>query len=257
MSLTLRQICLVAEKLQPVIDDLVAVLGVEICHVDPQVEVFGLENALVAVDTNFIEVVAPITENTAAGRYLDRRGGNGGYMVIIQADNAEIQAACRERAADLNIRVAFETPHDNGNYLQFHPTDTGGSFLEIDWDLNNNPIGNWAPAGGTGWENHIRTDVISALKGVEIQSTDPENLAERWRRITGIELHKNAADCPELRLNNAVIRFIQADDGRGEGLGGIDIETSDPKKLLQEAEDRGLKISNTQVMICGVRFNLV
>ncbi len=257
MSLTLRQICLVAEKLQPVIDDLVAVLGVEVCNVDPQVEVFGLENALVAVDTNFIEVVAPIAENTAAGRYLDRRGGNGGYMIITQTDNAEIQTACRARAADLNIRVAFEIPHDNGNYLQLHPTDTGGSFLEIDWDQNNNPTGNWAPAGGTGWEKHIRTDVISALKGAEIQSPDPENLAERWSNITGIELRKDTTGCPELPLNNAVIRFVQANDGRGEGLGGIDIEASDPMKLLQAAEDRGLKISDTLVMICGVRFNLV
>ncbi|MBT6613198.1 MAG: hypothetical protein HOB38_13950 [Deltaproteobacteria bacterium] len=257
MSLTLRQICLVAEKRQPVIDDLVAVLGVEVCYVDPHVEVFGLENALVAVDTNFIEVVAPIAEKTAAGRYLDRRCGNGGYMIITQSDNAETQAACRARAADLNVRVAFETPHDTGNYLQLHPADTGGSFFEIDWDQSNNPIGNWAPAGGTGWEKHVRTHVISALKGAELQSSEPESLARRWSSITGIELRKDAAGSLEMPLNNAVIRFVQADDGRGEGLGGIDIEASDPKKLLQAAEDRGLKISDTRVMICGVRFNLV
>ena len=257
MSLTLRQICLVAEKLQPVIDDLTAVLGVAVCHVDPQVEIFGLENALMAVDTNFIEVVAPITENTAAGRYLDRRGGNGGYMVITQTDSDEIQQACRERAADLNIRVAFETPHDTGNYLQLHPMDTGGSFLEIDWDQGNNPTGSWAPAGGTGWEKHIRTDVISALKGAEIQSPDPASLAERWSKITGIELRRDRAGRMELPLNNAVIRFVQESDGRGEGLGGIDIEAGNPKKLLQAAETRGLRISDTQVMICGVRFNLV
>ena len=37
MSLTLRQICLVAEKIQPAIEDLEAVLGIEVCHVDPGV----------------------------------------------------------------------------------------------------------------------------------------------------------------------------------------------------------------------------
>ncbi len=256
MSLTLRQICLVAEKLQPVIDDLVAVLGVESCYVDPHVDVFGLENTLVAVDTNFIEVVAPITENTAAARYLDRRGGNGGYMIITQADSAVVQASCLKRAADLNVRVAFETPHDTGNYLQLHPADTGGSFFEIDWDKSDNPTGNWAPAGGTGWEKHIRRHVVSALKGAELQSPDPESLARRWSSITGIELREDAAGCLEMPLNNAVIRFVQATDGRGEGLGGIDIEASDPQRMLQAAENRGLKISDTQVMICGVRFNL-
>ena len=40
---------------------------------------FGLENTLMPVGRNFLEVVAPIQEGTAAGRYLDRRGGNGGY----------------------------------------------------------------------------------------------------------------------------------------------------------------------------------
>ena len=64
MSLTLRQICLVAAELGPTIDDLKAVMGVEVCYVDPQVEFFGVENSLLAVGTNFIEVVAPIKEDT-------------------------------------------------------------------------------------------------------------------------------------------------------------------------------------------------
>ena len=87
MSLTLRQICLVARELQPAVDDLKNILGLEVCYVDPEVKVFGLENALLPVGTNFIEVVSPIQENTAAGRYLNRRGGDGGYMIITQADS--------------------------------------------------------------------------------------------------------------------------------------------------------------------------
>jgi len=257
MPLTLRQICLVAEKLQPAIDDLKAVLGVEVCHIDPGVEKFGVENALVAVDTNFIEVVAPITEKTAAGRYLERRGGDGGYMVITQADDAEIQAACRARAEKMGIRVAWERKHETGHTMQLHPADTGGSFFEIDSDQSNDPRGNWMAAGGTVWKKHIRTDVVSSLKGAELQSDDPAPLAERWSAIAGIELRKDDAGCLEMPLNNAVIRFVEATDGRGEGLDGIDIEAADSARLLKAADDRGLKVSDTQVMICGVRFNLV
>ena len=151
MSLTLRQICLVAAKLQPAVDDLKALLGVEVCHVDSIVHKFGVENALMAVDTNFIEVVAPIAEKTAAGRYLERRGGDGGYMVITQADNSEIQAACRARAEQMGVRVAWERQHETGHTMQLHPADTGGSFFEIDSDQSNDPIGNWMAAGGIGW----------------------------------------------------------------------------------------------------------
>lgn len=257
MSLTLRQICLVAEKLQPAIDDLKAVLGIEVCYVDPNVGVFGLENSLMAVGTNFIEIVAPIAEKTAAGRYLDRRGGDGGYMVITQAGDAETQAACRSRAEKMGIRVAWERKHENGSVMQLHPADTGGSFFEIDWDRSNDPRGNWTPAGGTAWEKHVHTDVVAAIKGVEMQADDPAPLAERWSAIAGIELRKNASGQLEMPLNNAVIRFVEATDGRGEGLGAIDIEAANSAKLLKTADERGLKVSDTQVMICGVQFNLV
>ena len=70
MSIQLRQICLVAEQLAPVVDDLTAILGINSCYVDPGVAKFGLENNLMPVGRNFLEVVAPTQDNTAAGRYL-------------------------------------------------------------------------------------------------------------------------------------------------------------------------------------------
>ena len=66
MSIRLRQIALVANKLAPVIDDLKAVFGLEVCYIDPGVGAFGLENSLLPVGNNFIEVVAPIKDGTAA-----------------------------------------------------------------------------------------------------------------------------------------------------------------------------------------------
>ena len=257
MSLTLRQICLVAAELRPAIDDLKNVLGVEVGYVDPHVVVFGVENSLLAVGTDFIEVVAPIQEGTAAARYLKRRGGNGGYMVITQADSAENQAACRSRAENMGVRVAWEMPHDTGNYMQLHPADTGGSFLEIDWDEKNDHQGHWPPAGGSGWEAHIKTDVVSGILAAELQSPDPAALAERWSAVIGAPLGKDASGRLELRLNNATLRFVEDTDGRGEGLGGIDIEVADKDRVLKAAEERGLKVSDARVDVCGVRFNLM
>ena len=65
MTIQLRQICLVARQLEPVIQDLTAILGINRCFVDPGVGVFGLENTLMPIGRNFLEVVAPIEENTA------------------------------------------------------------------------------------------------------------------------------------------------------------------------------------------------
>ena len=71
MSIQLRQICLVARELEPVLDDLTDILGINRCYVDPAVGAFGLENTLMPIGVNFLEVVAPVEENTAGGLYLD------------------------------------------------------------------------------------------------------------------------------------------------------------------------------------------
>jgi hypothetical protein len=65
--LRLRQICLVARELGPVIADIRAILGLEICYRDSGVAKYGLANALLPIGTSFLEVVAPVEPNTAPG----------------------------------------------------------------------------------------------------------------------------------------------------------------------------------------------
>ena len=76
MWLRLRQIALVAERLAPVEAELIDVLGIEVCFRDPGVGHFGLENALFPIGNQLLEGVAPTQEQTAGGRYLERRGGD-------------------------------------------------------------------------------------------------------------------------------------------------------------------------------------
>lgn len=257
MPIRLRQICLVAEKLAPVLEDFKAVLGLEVCFKDPEVAVFGLENSLMPVGNNFIEVVAPVKENTAAGRYLKRRNGDGGYMVICQCDSHKTQLAHKQRAAALNIRLVLDHDAKGFHAMQLHPADTGGAFFEIDWDYKGEPEGNWMPAGGAKWPAARRTEVVSGYTAVELQSADPRGLAERWAKIADVALRTDARGRLELPLANAAIRFVEATDGRGEGLGGIDVIASDRKRLLEAAQQRGLRVSDSQVNICGTRFYLV
>ncbi len=113
--LRLRQIALVAEKLAPVEEQLADVLGIEVCFRDPGVGHFGLENALVPIGNQLLEVVAPIHENTAGGRYLERRKGDGGYMVITQCND---HAPRRARVKSLGTRVV--NYYDSGEFRNMH-----------------------------------------------------------------------------------------------------------------------------------------
>lgn len=265
MSITLRQICLVAEDLAANLADLEAIFDLKVCFIDPGVGVFGLENALMPIGTNLLEIVSPTKEGTAGGRYLERRGGDGGYMVITQAESLKVQEDVKERAQDLHVRIAWERDwpvggdHGNtqpANILQFHPADTGGAFFELDWDSTCDFTGHWLPAGGNGWQDKINQDIIGDLVGVEMQSDDPGALAGKWSTLTGLPL-KDENGAPSLAFSNATLRFVKATDGRGDGLGGLDVTVRNGEKALATARERGLPVKGSQITICGTRFNLV
>jgi hypothetical protein len=256
MIIRLRQICLVAEKLDPVVADLKSIFGLEVCFVDKGVGVFGLENSLLPVGSNFLEVVAPVKDPTAAGRFLKRRKGDGGYMVIYQCDSSETQQARKAKAADLGVRVAWEHTFNDFQCMQLHPGDTGGAFFELDWDPKNEPEGHWEPAGGDGWQKAQRTDVISRISSIELQSHAPQSMAERWAATAGVALKHDGQGRIFSPLENADIRFVEATDGRGDGLGGIDLVVVDRQRLLAEAEQRECRVSNDQVNVGGMRFYL-
>src|SRR5258705_13244079 len=78
----LRQICLVAPRLEPVIGDIAGIMGLNVCYRDGNVAKYGLENALLPGDTILLEVVAPTEPGTAAGRFIGKTGGPGGYMAL-------------------------------------------------------------------------------------------------------------------------------------------------------------------------------
>jgi hypothetical protein len=253
----LRQVCLVAEKLEPVVDDLTAVLGLDVAYRDPLVIYFGLENAVMPINGDFLEVVAPVQENTTAGRYLERRGGDGGYMVLLQSVDAQSE---RERIMGLGVRSVFTL--DNPEYCctHFHPRDTGGVLLSVDSVAPGaDPTERmcmWEP-GGPDWKEAVRTDVVKGLVGAELQSEDPAGLAELWSRILGLPITECGSDDRHIQLQNGVLRFAAASDGRGPGVGAFDLEVADKARLLSEAEKRGCDCTDDQVNLCGIRVKLV
>src|SRR3954469_18850515 len=98
----LRQIALVGQDLDACEADIRAILGLDYAYDDPGVGKFGLKNAVFPVGETFLEVVSPKQPGTTAGRLLEKRGGDGGYMVILQVEDI---AEARARIAAANARV--------------------------------------------------------------------------------------------------------------------------------------------------------
>lgn len=253
----LRQIAVVAADLQQVGTEIGGVLGVEACFTDPGVKQFGLKNTLWPIGTQMLEVVTPITDGTAGGRYIERRGGDGGYMVITQVDDV---ARRRERVAELGVRVAFDLsyPDDGHDGIQLHPADTGGSFFEMDQMTmpgGDDVGGPWYPAGKN-WQPYVNKSRVSGISAAELQSPEPDRLAQRWSEIAEIDLTTDDDGNPVMELDNAIVRFVEDTDGRGEGLGAIDVTTVDRDAVLKAAHQLECYVSDEQVAVAGLRVNL-
>ena len=251
----LRQIALIAPQLQPAVDEFRDVLGLEVCFVDPGVGHFGLENALLPIGHQFIELLAPVAEDTAGGRYLERRGGAGGYMLITQCEREGLH---RDNLAKLGVRLVTDHRSETFVNMQLHPKDTGGTFLEIDQQLGANagePDGPWTPAGGDGWRQAQRVHRVANILAAEIQADDPAATASRWADV--LQHRVVVSDgTPTVHLENAGIRFVPCTDGRPEGLAGLDLLTVDRAAVLAAAKARGCAIGANTVMLCGMRINL-
>ena len=252
MWIRLRQIALVANDLESVVSEFHDVLGINVAYRDPGVAAFGLHNAVMPAGEQFIEVVSPTERGTAAGRYLERRGGDGGYMVILQCrDHGPVKA----RVESAGIRKVVERDTAHYRLMQLHPSDTGGSFLEIDVQVGGESMnGPWEPAGPD-W-HMARTQVVQAMVSADIQGDQPETLAQRWSQVLGLQVDMMAG-VPTIGLDNAALRFTLATDGRGEGLAGIGVRVHDGSAVIAAASARGCQMDDATVTLGGIRVTLI
>jgi Glyoxalase-like domain len=245
----LRQFVVVARDLDSVVADFTAVLGIEVAFNDPSVKEFGLRNAVMPVGDTFLEVVSPIDPKATAERYLERRRGDGGYMLILQCDDLDRD---RERLARLGVRTVWklDLPEIRGTHL--HPKDTGGTLLSID---EAKPPESWRWAGPQ-WREHVRRTRVDEIVAAELQCADPAALARRWSQVLDRPAQDLAAGGAEIALERGRLRFVPDRDGRGEGLSACEVLAADPNAILRTARARGLTVSGDCVTIGGVRIGL-
>jgi hypothetical protein len=246
----LRQICLVAPHLEPAIPDIAAIMGLQVCYRDGNVEKYGLVNALLPVDTILLEMVAPFQGGTAAGRFIEKTGGRGGYMAIFCCDDPD---AYGKRANALGVRTANVITHAPYHGVQLHPRDCRAAFIEFNHtDGSDDVLGTYPPAGPD-WQKFIRKEVTQALTGVEMQSPDPDGLARHWGRIIGVDVSKGKDGAAELKLPNASFRFVK---GADEIMSGLDFRVGDVAKVSAAAKARGYEVKDNAFFIGGVYFRV-
>jgi catechol 2,3-dioxygenase-like lactoylglutathione lyase family enzyme len=245
----LRQIALVARDLAAARAEITGVLGLDYAYDDPGVGKYGLCNAVFPVGTTFLEVVSPQARGTTAERLLGKRGGDGGYMVILQVDDL---ASARARVRDAGARVVDQIDRDGAAFTHIHPKDIGGAILSIDRMI---PKERWE-WGGPHWTEHVRTDVSVAIVGAELQAEDPGRMASRWAAVLGRSAEQSE-DIWKIKLDEGDIRFVAARDGRGEGLGGFDVMVRSPSDVHRRAQAMGLLDPKGQIMLAGARLRLV
>jgi hypothetical protein len=245
----LRQIALVAKDLAAVRADISAVLGIDYAYDDPGLAKYGLRNAVFPIGDTFLEVVSPKEAGTTAGRLLEKRRGDGGYMVILQVEDL---AQALARVKDASVRIADQLDKDGAAFTHIHPKDVGGAILSLDRMI---PKERWE-WGGPHWQSHVCTDTSVKVAGAELQAKDPGGMAARWAQVLGRSAVWDAGVW-RIRLDEGEIRFTADCDGRGEGLGAFDVVVRDIDAVEAKAEARGLLDANGTVVLAGTRVRLI
>jgi Glyoxalase-like domain len=214
VSVRIRQLVLVVRDLEASRRELEEEFAIEECFRDPGVGKYHLHNVLLPVGDAFLELVSPLADEAPAARYLERVGSEGGYMLIVQVDDFD---AAAERAERAGVRIVEKAEREDQKGWHIHPSDLPGAIVSFDWA---DPPEAWHWAGED-WQRHVRTQVVDAITGAAVSTSDPPALARRWHEVLGGEL-----DETQLRLDGTVVRFEpwQRDDAR---LTAIELRASD------------------------------
>ena len=134
-DIRIRQICLIAADLDAAQRQLESVFRIEVAYRDPGVAYYGLRNMLMPIGNQLLETASPEADepDTAGGRYLKRRGGDGGYMVIMQAHRSAYRGF-RDRVDAMGIRFV---PINDGRLeglggLDIHATDAARALANAE-----------------------------------------------------------------------------------------------------------------------------
>lgn len=243
----IRQIVFAAQDLRAASARLAALLALDPPFRDPGVAEFGLDNAVFVFGDQFIEVVSPLRDGTAAGRLLGRRGDSG-YMLILQTDDF---ARERARFAALGVRSVFEAELPDIRAVHLHPKDIGGAIVSVD---EPRPAASWR-WGGPDWRSQPGRRGAQRVVRVTVEAHDPRAMADRWAQVLGLPAPVAYGAAHRLTLEGGQVDFVLA-GARGEGIAGFTLSVADLPAVLESAHAQGLPVQGDSVTLFGTRVDL-
>jgi Glyoxalase-like domain len=220
--LRLRQAVLAATDLDAVAGELTTRLGLKQPFADPGVSHFGLRNAVFCLGDTFLEVVSPVQDGTAAGRQIERQGGDCGYMTMFQLDDLE---AARERVKAEGVREVFEVSLDDMQEVHLHPGDMRGAIVSLS---EPQPPEAWR-WGGPDWSAR---SAPARIVGASVAVSDPEAVGRRWSTVLGAAPATAGVQLVAGERDLGLVEVVIA------GTDGADFEAGGVRFRLNEEETR-------------------
>jgi hypothetical protein len=215
-----RHYVIAAKDLDAVCGQLYRLLDVEPIDKPPGNEptlAFGFRTKMIRVGTTLIEVVSPIREKHQLQDFFVERGGDGGFMVVMQTydDNALLA-----RAAAAGHKLAFEIPNFMGQHLMQFDYKTFGTRFEF---YKYTPEDNW-------WGNPLNGDyndpkAAEDILGAEVAVENPASIA-----ATAASTFVGKRDGASVTFIDRRIDFVEP-VGKTRGLTAIYLKARDRSRV--------------------------
>ena len=193
-------------------------------------EKYGFYSTMMRVGTTMIEVVQPMNPDHHLGHWFEERGGDGGYMVVMQTYDAD---ALKARAAAEQLTLTRDMPFMGQHMIQFDYKHFGTHFELYKYT----PEDNWWGNPLTGPYSDAR--VVSDIVGCEVAVENPAAIAAQAAR-----LFLGTQEGNIVHLTDRSVSFVEA-KGQWRGLTALDLKAREPSRVGDWAR------------ICGVKFRMV
>lgn len=188
-------------------------------------EALGFRNEMMKIGDTMLELVQPVKPDHRLHRWLKERGGDGGYMIVLQTFDAE---AFRERCAAEKLRLTRDMQFRGQDMIQLDPKRFGTHFETYKYTL---PNGWWGDPNGRDYGKSRRAAEIVAA---EVAVEEPAGIAAQIGRI-----FLSPVSGQSVEFVDKTVRFVPPDPP-WRGLVGLDFQAIDRADVGQKQ------------VICGV-----
>ncbi len=248
----LRQVCLATLNLKQEEAALSQILGLEPCH-RSQLDDFGLENSLFAINGSFIELVAPTRDETAVHRFLSKNEGVGGYMAIFDCHDVQDKKAA---AAKADIHPVLERSGDKADLLQLNPKQTGITLLEFDHHYGGDDLLGHYEWAGENWQDKIITELTRDMVSVTMSCANPEARALQWSPLFGKAPSAKGSGFVELSLDHGTVCFVRNHRSKTDHFSSLTLTVSCPDTVLANALSQGYFVTGNSFSYCGISIEV-